>query len=1071
MRTLLDLIAESKRQQDVNLQLPTSEAVLQSDSAYLLDEKNKFQDPNDGSIDTVVINRVNEIGDLILDDVKTKNLNYPDPYERISIDYSNDNVIDSPTVVEVATNIYPDVITLNRFQPENEYSSNEIQYPELRFSNNENYFDFIGKIQNNLNNFTGTLSDVFQGNYVSDTPLGNLGADSLRKSFETNVLSNVIKDTIGYINTPFTALDRGNILNKNYKITVNPNPILKGVEIFAGLSNLTYPFSYIPSDALDITNGIPNDQELNKELLDYTGDGQKEALSDIIGNKYHAPFYLKGVKIYSPYDEKNIRSTDVLTSNSAFEYEKINVTTIGKSFDGEDLKTAWNYGDYVFSTWTQFSTAYSGGTDSLLSKTQQLVDKFGDKNVFIDTTKKQLLVDEGDGTILLSRGDTMTALSEYIDDDGTTIPQGDYLRVWTKLRGYNQLNRAIRHRGLDAVKYTRRSVLGENGIPRYAPTFRDSTGLMVSPKRYMFSLENLAWADFFGDLPECEQGLGDFDGTRGRLMWFPPYGLDINENVQVGFEEYDFLGRGEKVYTYQNTARTGTLKFQIITDHPLIVNKVKQNTSQIWERYFKGDKSKEILDAVALAFEALTPSEQQLVNDAFKKPDPPTVVISKPVVTPDKQTENDKLSDEQIIDILYKNFGDGDRQVYFPNQVVKLPVNDDPSYINNGYENGDGVGLGTTTTDIGKIRKWEDKTDFGLNIGLYDWFDNIVGTKLIEKGEGYIYIWGFASKQQPLSTTNNELAKKRAENLQKRTEEVINNVGLSGKFSFVTLFGGDKYAKTIGQNIESLPRDQESIKQDRFAKLYILSKQEAIDLGLLDVTPPTNETLDGILSGTTITTVTPPDPNNLQPNNPLANIPDTVLDKLLYTECDFFKYIETYHPLSYNTIQERIKYFHPAYHSITPQGFNSRLTFLHQCTRQAQNIGFDGVDNTSNLAFGRPPVCILRIGDFFHTKILITNMSIDYNVSDNITWDLNPEGIGIQPMMANISLEIVYLGGQAIDAPIKRLQNALSYNFYANTEIYEPFRADKWTSNNGVKVIEDGKKLSQLTSNATIVKK
>ena len=78
-------------------------------------------------------------------------------------------------------------------------------------------------------------------------------------------------------------------------------------------------------------------------------------------------------------------------------------------------------------------------------------------------------------------------------------------------------------------------------------------------------------------------------------------------------------------------------------------------------------------------------------------------------------------------------------------------------------------------------------------------------------------------------------------------------------------------------------------------------------------------------------------------------------------------------------ILQRIKHFDPAFHSLTPEGFNARLTFLQQCTRQGPTAEF-GSNNSqgdksslmttaSNLSFGRAPYCILRIGDFFNTKI------------------------------------------------------------------------------------------------------
>ena len=59
---------------------------------------------------------------------------------------------------------------------------------------------------------------------------------------------------------------------------------------------------------------------------------------------------------------------------------------------------------------------------------------------------------------------------------------------------------------------------------------------------------------------------------------------------------------------------------------------------------------------------------------------------------------------------------------------------------------------------------------------------------------------------------------------------------------------------------------------------------------------------------------------------------------------------------------------------------------------------------------------------------------IDY---DDTTWDLNDEGIGVMPMMANISISFKFLGGSDLTGPINRLQNALSFNHYANTSIYD----------------------------------
>jgi hypothetical protein len=79
-------------------------------------------------------------------------------------------------------------------------------------------------------------------------------------------------------------------------------------------------------------------------------------------------------------------------------------------------------------------------------------------------------------------------------------------------------------------------------------------------------------------------------------------------------------------------------------------------------------------------------------------------------------------------------------------------------------------------------------------------------------------------------------------------------------------------------------------------------------------------------------------------------------------------------------------------------------------------------------------VCVLRLGDFYYTKIIIKSLSINY---EQAQWDLNPEGIGVMPMFANVTIDFVFLGGSDLAGPISRLQNAVSFNYYANTSVYD----------------------------------
>lgn len=154
-------------------------------------------------------------------------------------------------------------------------------------------------------------------------------------------------------------------------------------------------------------------------------------------------------------------------------------------------------------------------------------------------------------------------------------------------------------------------------------------------------------------------------------------------------------------------------------------------------------------------------------------------------------------------------------------------------------------------------------------------------------------------------------------------------------------------------------------------------------------------------------------------------------------EGEFFELLEKNDPFMHHLITDKIRYFDPAFHSVSPEGFNARLTFLQQCSRQGATVG--GSDSqigktAYNLAFGRPPVCVLRLGDFYNTKIIINSINLQY---DQPQWDLNPEGIGVMPMFAKVSLTFTFLGGSDLAGPISRLQNAVSFNYYANTSVYD----------------------------------
>lgn len=158
-------------------------------------------------------------------------------------------------------------------------------------------------------------------------------------------------------------------------------------------------------------------------------------------------------------------------------------------------------------------------------------------------------------------------------------------------------------------------------------------------------------------------------------------------------------------------------------------------------------------------------------------------------------------------------------------------------------------------------------------------------------------------------------------------------------------------------------------------------------------------------------------------------------------EYHFFKKLNQEHPDVFASLVEKLQYFDPAFHSMTPEGFMGRLNFLHQCTRQGDTVSASDENGhtANNLAFGRPPFCVLRLGDFYYQKIVIKNINISY---DPLVLDLNNEGVGVVPLIANVTISFNFIGGGDLSGPVRRLQNAMSENYYANGRLYNN-RADR----------------------------
>lgn len=1117
-KTLLDLIATQKREEiKADLLYPLSEAKIATDIKYTL---NGFLEEADIKSKNPVQYSKNplEIGAEWLDDLYDLNVHIPKTFDVQNLDFNDVSVIDMPSISDVSEGFYRNIIPCN-FYAKKEYEFVGMEPCPPFTEQEENYLKYIEKLKNNGNIFD--VLAIFTGNKGLDTPLGLVGAEALQAHFQRNVEKNGVQIVGEYLETdPFRFIQTNNLTRLPYDITVPKTSIGNFGLLLEKLSGAYFPFSYLPEDAFNLENktDLPK-AEYTSILLQYTGKGQKQELQRLLVKNKYAPLIIDdnyavkdnqyvyiGKNAPMPFtDEFNAEynlETNIeevfsktgvdrrpITEINLFHNPDYGVNSIFKNTTNPELFSDANHFRFAYdeehdkSIWNK-NTDNTLNPKSLLYKTKKIVnEKTGVNGPFMDVTDREYTFKEGEGFVTISRGDAVTAYGNWPTDDDRldySVKKGDFFRTWTKDRKYSKLNRAIFHRGLDRGVA---SVLNDNGLINFAPTFRSSSGSTI--KRYMFSIENLAWNDFLADLPDCEKGDGDaITGHKGRIMWFPPYDLAFSENVGVSWNDHNFIGRGEPVYTYNNTTRSGTISFTMIVDHPAIVNKLRGQRTEIWERYFKGDKS---VEEIIKKLPSNSLNQQQLDEiERIRKNNIKTAKkTTEPILAP-KQQETKKLEDDAT-KVISKEDAITFVEVYFPNNISEIPKRDGNIENNVGYQSTyqplelDYTYYKGVKRDLVYEKKtgkqaYPNRTNFNLNDNFFDdsyitsQFDAIFAkVKELNATSVYFSFVGYASQADPIDTTNFTLSEKRANNLKSWFSDKLakyktsNDLGdLEINVDNVTAMS-DFLSPNTGDNV------------DRDARAAVEARKAEIKVEFDLTSDPNSE--DTIIESTLPEVIIADNYNqdaNLEPTTPLTidDISADILERLFgITECDMFEYLEVYEPHTYKTISEKIKFFHPAFHSMTPEGFNGRLNFLHQCTRQSQNIGIDGVDNLTNFAFGRPPVCILRIGDFFHTKIVIKSLGIDY---ENPKWDLNPQGF-VAPMIAKISLGVEFIGGQSLIAPINRLQNALSYNFYASMNMFDPrsdsvylsydstIKPDGSVVEHGMRGhIEDGVKLSQI---------
>lgn len=591
----------------------------------------------------------------------------------------------------------------------------------------------------------------------------------------------------------------------------------------------------------------------------------------------------------------------------------------------------------------------------------------------------------------------------------------------------------------------------------------DSTNIINNQaKKYMLSIENLAWRTSnrpgfqVSDLPFCERG-----PNGGRIMWFPPYDLKFNENTSPNFQDNEFLGRPEPIYTYRSTKRTGSISFKIVVDYPSILDVIVQKElgkesnrirlNEIVDSFMAGCLK---FDIYELARRFTTLSTNDIIN--FQN------ILTNPNVTTGQITEVGN-------NVVQTNQGGGGDKGTGPgagnNKSQSSSQNNSPSLAE--FNNLTYFFPNNPQTPVEPYNQYYDALglDVTTNEATSNFFNNVVNynyntgnTQLINKIQE---IFNQNAKSSVKITFNDSQAQLFGPTQQLTGPQKLESIKLLFNETFAQQIQNNQLTFILGTSQSTVTpkgqpegQTQGGTSTSNYGPYDCSSGEFGQD--------PINQIACRSLTVSKIETDTSPEnqqevpsKENTETNNnvnptPVSPVSRPILQKIregiskkivreLLSECSYFEIIKESNPFIYDTIRDKIKYFNPAFHSTTPEGLNARLTFLNQCTRPGDTIPTIGTDgnpkynNAVNTAFGAPPVLVLRVGDFYNTKIIPTSLAITY---DQLL-DINPEGIGVQPMIANITLGFNFVGGSGLANAIDTLQNALTFNYYANTEIYD----------------------------------
>ena len=835
----------------------------------------------------------------------------------------------------------------------------------------------------------------------------------------------------------------------------------------------------------------------------------------LVNDRFKEPFKLKEFKLEDLKSFVNEKNKGLKNSVKYRDYnEKQNANIYSRNFQ------------YVFNT-KEDTIFYDVNSKNTLGDEQNFTISFGEHSDIIPYSSVENdngISDKGGNVNIIRRtenlfrtckinslinrtntntkyaGEVLTRGRKLENEKGT-----GYCRVWTAKHQYSKMTDVIRPFyndkgdviGLDTIqkklsqsmrpnngvtKLVNNTVLQNNGFVRINPSHNNrnkTDGTFI--QNYMFSIENLAWKDKNHTLTKEQLG-----PNKGRIMWFPPYNLKFSENISVNWNGNNFIGRGEQIYTYTNTERSGTLDFTLLIDHPSILNE--------WRGTGNGANKKEDELLRFFAGCGVLEKDETIKEMELKREEPvkqPVKIESqqqaaeKKTEAPAKSEEKAKADTGKIVKLDAKLIDGAKRFAYiifypdtYPYTARLYKKNDNSlNYLKilkdlckyetsktgtcifeGSTPNKNLHNLNTTQNEfINEIKDIIGGNHDDLEVKFL--INDIITEKIVSNSTAVTYNNSFSDGNNLFGLDLSKYEVKLVEyhstatsTGKKTVNQVISKRRLELLKGLLTEMGLMKHL--TGDKIEVIDKPFTSVNVTGDKVNGKEAKYGRIGLAIISMVPKEDLKTENeqAKEGSTVVNNLQIDAEEKKPGDTGTTIveqKDILPNEVSRVENEYLYFTEIAKSEAFiEPIRTRIRHFDPAFHSLTPEGFNARLTFLHQCTRQGptaelgsnnqQGGSYAQLTSTaSNLSFGRAPYCILRIGDFFNTKICIDSISINYDNGGGTQWDLNPEGAGVQPMFANVSINFKFLGGQDIAGPVEKLQNAITSNYYANASVYD----------------------------------